>query len=124
MYALNFYSSLFADALRQGRKTATIRLGNKLDKYRDGQIVWVTVGRRFGTRRKIFAAVIDRVEIKRISEVTPREIERDNPQAHRHEDLIEFLGKVYGRSVSLEDEVTIVHFSRVEEGDGAVSVDV
>ncbi len=29
MYALNFYSTLFADALRQGRKTATIRLGDK-----------------------------------------------------------------------------------------------
>ena len=124
MYALNFYSSLFADALRQGRKTATIRLGNKLDKYKDGQIVWITVGRRFGTRRKIFAAVIDRVEVKRVAEVTPREIERDNPQAHRHEDLIEFLAKVYGRAVSLEDDVTIVHFSRVEEGDGASPVDV
>ncbi len=124
MYALNFYSSLFGDALRQGRKTATIRLGNKLDKYRDGQIVWVTVGRRFGTRRKIFAAVIDRVEVKRVAEVTPRELERDNPHAHRHEDLVEFLAKVYGRAVSIDDEVTIVHFSRIEEGDGAVPVDV
>jgi hypothetical protein len=123
MYALNFYSSLFADALRQGRKTATIRLGNKLDKYRDGQIVWITVGRRFGTRRKIFPAVIDRVEVKRVAEVTPREIERDNPQARRHEDLVEFLSKVYGRPVTLDDEVTVVHFSRVEEGDGPAAAD-
>ncbi|MDQ7858768.1 MAG: ASCH domain-containing protein [Armatimonadota bacterium] len=123
MYALNFYSSLFADALRQGRKTATIRLGNKLDKYRDGQIVWITVGRRFGTRRKIFPAVIDRVEVKRVAEVTPREIERDNPQARRHEDLIEFLSKVYGRPVTLDDEVTVVHFSRVEEADGQAAAD-
>jgi hypothetical protein len=119
MYALNFYSSLFADALRQGRKTATIRLGDKTDKYRDGQIVWITVGRRFGTRRKIFPAVIDRVELKRLAEVTPREIERDNPHARRHEELMEFLSKVYGRPVTLDDEVTVVHFSRVEEGDGS-----
>ena len=124
MYALNFYSSLFADALRQGRKTVTIRLGNKLDKYRDGQIVWVTVGRRFGTRRKIFPAVIDRVEVKRLAEVTPREIERDNPQARRHEDLMEFLSKVYGRPVTLDDEVTVVNFSRVEEGEGPPPVDI
>jgi hypothetical protein len=124
MYALNFYSSLFADALRQGRKTVTIRLGNKLDKYRDGQIVWVTVGRRFGTRRKIFPAVIDRVEVKRLAEVTPREIERDNPQARRHEDLIEFLSKVYGRPVTLDDEVTVVNFSRVEEGEGSPPADM
>lgn len=124
MFALNFYSSLFADALRQGRKTATIRLGNKLDKYLDGQVVWITVGRRFGTRRKIFTAVIDRVEVKRVAEVTPREIERDNPQAHRHEDLIEFLAKVYGRPVTLDDDVTVVHFSRIEEGDGATPADM
>jgi hypothetical protein len=124
MYALNFYSSLFAEALRQGRKTATIRLGNKLDKYHNGQIVWVTVGRRFGTRRKIFTAVIDRVEVKRLAEVTPREIERDNPQVRRHEELIEFLAKVYGRPVTLDDEVTVVHFSRIEEGDSPVSADI
>ncbi|MDR7520091.1 MAG: ASCH domain-containing protein [Armatimonadota bacterium] len=124
MFALNFYSSLFADALRQGRKTATIRLGNKLDKYRDGQIVWITVGRRFGTRRKIFPAIIDRVEVKRLAEVTPREIERDNPQLRRHEELIEFLTKVYGRPVTLDNEVTVVHFSRIEEGDGSLPVDV
>jgi hypothetical protein len=124
MFALNFYSSLFADALKQGRKTATIRLGNKLDKYRDGQIVWVTVGRRFGTRRKIFPAVIDRVEVKRLAEVTPREIERDNPLLRRHEELVEFLTKVYGRPVTLDDEVTVVHFSRIEEGSAPLAADI
>lgn len=116
MYALNFYSALFADSLRQGVKTVTIRLGNKLDKYRDGQLVWITVGRRFGTRRKIFSAIIDRVEVKRLAEVTPREIERDNPQLRRHEDLIDFLSKIYGRPVTLDDEVSVIYFSRVEEG--------
>lgn len=124
MFALNFYSSLFADALRQGRKTATIRLGDKTGKYRDGQIVWITVGRRFGTRLKIFPAVIDRVEVKRVAEVTPREIERDNPLSRRHEDLMEFLSKIYGRPVTLDDEVTVIHFSRVEEGTGPVPADV
>ena len=29
MYALNFYSPVVADQLRQRRKTATIRLGDK-----------------------------------------------------------------------------------------------
>ena len=123
MYALNFYSSLFADSLRQGRKTVTIRLGNKLDKYNDGQLVWVTVGRRFGTRRKIFPAIIDRVEVKRLAEVTPREIERDNPQLRHHEELIDFLSKIYGRPVTLDDEVSVIHFSRVEEDGGPTSSD-
>lgn len=116
MFALNFYSSVFAEMLRQGRKTATIRLGEKQEKYVEGQVVWLTVGRRFGTRRKVATAIIDRVEVKRLAEVTPREIERDNPELRRHEELIDFLAKIYGRKVSLDDLVTVIHFSRIEEG--------
>lgn len=118
MFALNFYTPLFADALRAGRKTATIRLGNKLDKYDEGQVVWVTVGQRFGIRHKIFTAIIDRIEVKRLAEVTPREIERDHPQLRRHEELIEFLSKIYQRPITLDDEVSVIHFSRVEESNG------
>ncbi len=115
MYALNFYSSLFAEQLRNGRKTATIRLGDKRDKYQDGQLVWLTVGRRFGTRKRITTAVIDNVEVKTMREVSPREIERDNPELRRHEDLIDFLTKIYGRKITMDDMVTVIHFSRVED---------
>ena len=115
MYALNFYSSLFAEQLRNGRKTATIRLGDKREKYQDGQIVWITVGRRFGTRKRIITAVIDNVEVKTLREVSPREIERDNPELRRHEDLIDFLTKIYGRKITMDDMVTVIHFSRVED---------
>ena len=61
MFALNFYSPVVADQLRTGRKTATIRLGDKSPKYRKGMIVTVLVGTRYGQREKIFDAVIDRV---------------------------------------------------------------
>ncbi len=123
MYALNFYSTLFADALRQGRKTATIRLGDKQGKYQEGQVVWVTVGQRFGIRHRIFTAIIDRIETKRLAEVTPREIERDHPQLRRHEELIDFLSKIYRRSVGLDDEVSVIHFSRIEENERKGSED-
>ncbi len=123
MYALNFYSALFSDALRQGRKTATIRLGNKLDKYQEGQVVWITVGQRFGIRHRIFTAIIDRIEVKRLAEVTPREIERDHPQIRRHEELIDFLSKIYRRTVGLDDEVSVIHFSRIEENEPKGSED-
>jgi hypothetical protein len=117
MLALNFYSSVFAEQLRDGRKTATIRLGDKQDKYATGQLVWLTVGRRFGTRKKIATAIIDSVEVKALRDVTPREIQRDNPELRRHEELIEFLGNIYGREreISPDDTVTVIHFSRVEE---------
>jgi len=106
---------LFAEQLRNGRKTATIRLGDKRDKYHDGQLVWLTVGRRFGTRKRIATAILDNVEFKTLREVSPREIERDNPELRRHEDLIDFLTKIYGRKVSMDDMVTVIHFSRVED---------
>ncbi len=113
MFALNFYSTLFAQSLRDGRKTLTIRLGDKTNKYEAGQLVWVTVGQRFGMRQKVFTAVIDRVEMKPLREVSPREIERDNPATREHADLIEFLSKIYNRKVALDDIVTVINFSRV-----------
>jgi hypothetical protein len=117
VFALNFYSAVFAEQLRDGRKTATIRLGDKRDKYQTGQIVWLTVGRRFGTRKRVGAAIIDSVEVKSLRDVTPREIQRDNPELRRHEELIEFLTNIYGREreISPEDTVTVIHFSRVDE---------
>ena len=45
MFALNFYPEIYADALMRGRKSATIRLGDKSDKYQTGQLVWITVGK-------------------------------------------------------------------------------
>lgn len=117
MFALNFYSSVFAEQLRDGRKTATIRLGDKSDKYQAGQIVWLTVGRRHGTRKKIASAIIDAIEVKALKDVSPREIQRDNPELRRHEELIDWLSAIYGRErkISTDDTVTVIHFSRVDE---------
>ena len=87
MYALNFYSPIVADQLRSGRKTATIRLGDKSGKYRKGMIVQVLAGARFSPRERVFDAVIDKVEVKKLAELSPREIEHDNPEIRRTEDM-------------------------------------
>jgi len=50
MYALNFYSPMVADQLRSGRKSATIRLGDKSSKYKKGMIVQVLAGARYSPR--------------------------------------------------------------------------
>ena len=63
MQVLNFYSTIFADELKRGRKTATIRLGNKSGKYRKNQAVLVTIGYQYSPRERIFEAVIDQVEV-------------------------------------------------------------
>jgi hypothetical protein len=115
MYAINFYTSLYEDMLVRGRKTATIRLGDKSDKYRAGELCWITVGQRFGRRRKLFTAIIDAVVVKPLAELTPRELDRENPEMRTHEELAKFLSMIYDRPVISEHVVTVVHFSPVSE---------
>jgi hypothetical protein len=115
MFALNFYNDIYGDPIRKGRKTATIRLGDKSDKYSTGQIVWVTVGQRFGRRQKIFSAILDAVEVKTVAELSPRDIQRENPEFRTHEDVLPLLSRIYDREVTLDDTITIIYFSPVDE---------
>src|SRR5581483_2833437 len=115
LYALNFFSPAFVDQLKRGRKTATIRLGDKSRKYQRGQVVWITVGYQHSPKEKIFAAVIDDVEVKRVRDLSPRDIEHDNPQFRRLEEMKSFLQQIYGREISDEDTVPVVRFSQIVE---------
>ena len=112
-FALNFYNPAVADQLRTHRKTATIRLGDKSGKYRKGMIVTVLCGARFGQRERIFDAVIDKVEVKRLGDLSPREIEHDNPELRRTDELARFLSQLYNREVGEDDIVTVIRFSKI-----------
>ena len=115
LYVLNFYSPVFVDQLRSGRKTATIRLCDKSRKYKRGQVIWITVGYRHQPREKIFSAVIDDVEVKKVSEISPRDVEHDNPEFRRREETVDFLATIYTRPISDEDTVTVIRFSQIVE---------
>jgi hypothetical protein len=119
LFVLNFYSPVFIDQLKRGRKTATIRLGDKSMKYRRGQLVWITVGFRNEPREKVFTAVVDDVEVKRVSELSPRDIEHDNPEFRRAEETVHFLEQIYGREIGSDDVVTVIRFSQVIEDTAA-----
>jgi hypothetical protein len=110
---LNFYSQIFADQLKKGRKTATIRLGDKSYKYRKNQVVLVTIGYQHSPREKIFEAVVDQVEVKKVKDLSPRDIEHDNPEFRRIDEMTHFLEQIYGRKVELDDTVTVVRFSQI-----------
>ena len=114
MYALNFYSPMVADQLRSGRKSVTIRLGDKAGKYKKGMIVQVLAGARYSPREKVFEAVIDKVEVKTLAELSPREIEHDNPEIRRTEDMASFLSQLYNREVTPDDTVTVIRFSQIK----------
>ena len=113
-FALNFYSPVVEAQLRSHRKTATIRLGDKSRKYAKGMIVSVLVGARYGPRQHVFDAVIDKVEVKRLGELSPREIEHDNPEIRRPEEMAHFLAQLYNRDVTEDDTVTVIRFSAIK----------
>jgi hypothetical protein len=118
---LNFYSTIFADELKRGRKTATIRLGDKSGKYRKNQAVLVTIGYQYSPRERIFEAVIDQVEVMKVADLSPRDIKHDNPEFRRHEELIHFLEQIYGRAVSMDDTVTVVRFSQIVDNPSGIT---
>ena len=113
VYALNFYSPMVADQLRSYRKTATIRLGDKSRKYHKGMVVQVLCGNRFSPRERVFDAVIDKVEVKPLGDVSPREIQHENSELRHLDEFIEFLRRLYNREVSEDDLVTVIHFSEI-----------
>jgi len=115
LFALNFYPELYIDDLLRGRKSATIRLGDKSDKYISGQIVWITVGRKYQVRQKLFSAIIDDITVKRVSDLSQREIEKENLEFRTPDDVINLLGRIYDRVVTPFDTVSIISFSPVRD---------
>jgi hypothetical protein len=78
-------------------------------------LVWITVGYRHQPREKIFSAVIDEIEVKQVKDLSPRDVEHDNPEFRRLEETVTFLEQIYGRPISQEDTVTVIRFSQIVE---------
>lgn len=115
MRALNFYSSNHHSQLVCRRKICTIRLGDKTNKYGEGDIVWVTVGKRFAQKKKIYTAVIDRVLVKSICQLTMEDLQGENPDLTGLDDLLLFLKSIYDKPLTDTDTVTVVYFTEIIE---------
>lgn len=115
MRALNFYTSNYHSQLVCRRKACTIRLGDKTHKYAEGDIVWVTVGKRFAQKKRIYTAVIDRVLVKPISQLTMDDLQGENPDITSIDDLMAFLQSMYDKALTLSDTVSVVYFSEIIE---------
>lgn len=113
MKALNFYSTVHHANLVTRKKACTIRLGDKTQKYHEGDVVLVTYGNRFEPRKKLFRAVLDLVDVKRVSELSERDIRGENPDMRRTEDVLVFLEKVYGRPIAPDEVVSVIYFSPI-----------
>jgi hypothetical protein len=113
--ALNFYSSVYHHNLVLRKKRCTIRLGDKSHKYSEGDIVWVTYGGRFEPRKKILTAVVDRIVVKPLAELTPDDIRGENPDMRGAPDVASFLAEIYDREVKMDEIVSVIFFSEVVE---------
>jgi len=114
--ALNFYSSVYHVNILAGEKHCTIRLGDKTSKYAVGDLVWVTHGDRFRPRKKLCTAVLDKVTVKTVSELTPEDLQGENPDMKTIDDAMDFLKEIYMREISPDELVTVIYFSEVVEG--------
>ena len=108
---MNFYSSVYHGNILTRKKSCTIRLGDKSQKYHEGDVVLITYGNRFSPRRRLFEAVLDLVEVKPLAELTSRDINGENPDMQGVEDVKAFLEKIYGRKIGSEELVTVIYFS-------------
>jgi hypothetical protein len=52
--------------------------------------------------------------VKRLDELSPREIEHDNPEVRRPDEMAHFLSQLYNRQVTGEDTVTVIRFSAIK----------
>ena len=115
MRALNFYSSTYHSQLVCRRKNCTIRMGDKTEKYAEGDIVWITVGKKFAQKKKIYTAMIDRVIVKQLSELTHDDLQGENPDIENISEVIAFLESVYNKKIQPSNLVSVVYFSEIIE---------
>ncbi|MDR3590915.1 MAG: ASCH domain-containing protein [Negativicutes bacterium] len=115
MYALNFISPHNEKLLTARQKTATIRPGDISGIYSENSIVWITFGKKFGPKKKLYQAIIDRTLIKRFSDLTKADLNHQNPELTSVEELIELFEDIYEKKLNIDDLVTIIHFSEVKE---------
>ncbi|MDU2065651.1 MAG: ASCH domain-containing protein [Sporomusaceae bacterium] len=115
MRALNFYSSHYHSQLVSRRKICTIRLGDKSSKYQEGDLVWITVGKRFAPRKKLYPAVIDKVDTKPLNLLSLEELQGESQNITSADELITFLHSIYEKTLSPDDMVSVVYFSEVVE---------
>jgi hypothetical protein len=51
--------------------------------------------------------------VKPLAELSPREIEHDNPEIRRVDEFVDWLSKLYNRPVSTDDTITVIRFSQI-----------
>lgn len=115
MFALNFQSPNHEKLLLSRTKNCTIRLGDIRDSYPESSIVSITFGKKFAPKRKLYSALVDKVCIKKVSQLNHDDLDHQNPEIKSVDELIVFFEKIYERSITPNDIVTVIYFSEIIE---------
>lgn len=113
MKSINFYPKNFTETTIFSQKQGTIRLGDKTRKYREA--VWITVGKPYTSKRKVFTAFIDRILVKKVAHLSKQDLQNEDPEISSIEKIQQKLSETYKTPVSLDDIVTVINFSEVLE---------
>lgn len=115
LLALNFTSERHEQLLKARKKDYTVRLGDISNVYIENSVVWITVGPKYGTKQKLYSAFVDRVKVKKISELTKEDLSHQNPDIESIDELILFLEEVYKKTIYPDDLVTVISFTEIIE---------
>lgn len=115
MFALNFQAEKHEKLLITKKKNCTVRLGDVSGYYPEGSIVWITTGMKFQPKRKLFTAYIDRVQVKTMADLTSKDLGHQNPDINSREELLADFEWIYKKRITLEDTVTVIYFSEIDD---------
>lgn len=111
--ALNFQAVKHEELLMARKKNCTVRLGDVRSQYPESSVVWITTGKKYETKKKLFSAFIDKVRVKKFSELTSRDLGHQNPDIDSLEALRLDFEQIYNRRITLDDTVTVIYFSEI-----------
>ncbi len=115
MMALNFQAEKHERMLVGRLKNCTVRLGDVSKLYPENSVVWVTTGKKFEPKRRLYTAVIDQVRVKTMADLTSDDLGHQNPEISSREGLIVDFEHIYKRRITMQDTVTVIYFSEVLE---------
>lgn len=113
LFALNFVLPHHEELLVSRQKNATIRPGDIKDSYPANSVVWITVGKKFGPKKKLYPAIIDKSYVKKFSELTSNDLDHQNPEIKTVDELIKLFEKIYEKQLDYDDLVTVIYFSEI-----------
>jgi len=115
MFALNFQWPNHEELLVTRKKNCTVRLGDIREIYPENSVVWITFGKKFSPKQKLYLAIIDKVYIKKFSDLTTYDLGHQNPEIKSVDELISYFEKIDQKTVGPDDIVTVIYFSEINE---------